>query len=431
MTYSETQNIATDIKNLMPGSKTILVVCPVPYPPTNGTRVHIWGLILFFQKAGWRVILVACTWQGQKILKANGEPGIELPLELEVHIIERSSRWASAKDPQTVIHVQKIQKLIDHHKPQVVWCDYADLAPLASQLNLQGTQLWFRPHNFEVAHNFEKMIETRPWLTGWGVSNLKQTISWSKQLLSSSARLFVTERQMHQVADRIFFNAYSDMQFMSQLYGGTVLKDWVIPFLDRECIPVKEDKTPLDVMYISSNYISPTHLSGARKLLDKVIPAVEAAMPGKFRFHLVGRGGSERLGKYASKTILIHDFIEDLPAFLYNIDVACLPAQIGWGCKIKLLEALASGLPVVGSPQTFRGVPPTSEAYYTCRTTKDFVAAFRSLQEIDTRKRVAKAGKAAYTAWLTEGQHILGEALKAQELAQEPSSLFEMIRSAS
>jgi len=54
------------------------------------------------------------------------------------------------------------------------------------------------------------------------------------------------------------------------------------------------------------------------------------------------------------------------------------------GSKIKVLEALASGLPVIGLPQTFRGMRPTPEAYYTCRTTEDFIAAFRSLQAVDT-----------------------------------------------
>jgi glycosyltransferase involved in cell wall biosynthesis len=429
MTQSETRNIATEIKNSMPVEKTILVICPVPYPPTNGTRIHIWGLILFFKQAGWRVILAVCSWE--KILKANGEPGIDLPIDLEVHVIQRSSRWSAAKDPETVLHVQKLQQLIDHHRPSIVWCNYADLVPLASRLNLQRAQLWFRPHNFELAHNLEKMIETRPWRHGWRLSTLQQTASWIKNFSSLSARIFLTERQMHQIANRIFFNSYGDMQFMSSLYGGTVAKDWVIPFLERECIPVKDNKSPLDVIYLSSNYISPTHMSGARWFLDKVIPAVEAAMPCKFRFHVVGPGSTEHLGKYASKTILIHDFVEDLPAFLYNIDVACLPVQIGWGCKIKMLEALATGLPVVGSPQTFRGVPPTPEAYYSCRTTKDFVAAFRSLQDTDTRKRLAIAGRAAYNAWLSDGQRILGEALKAQETAQnqKPSSKLEVMHS--
>jgi hypothetical protein len=309
-------------------SKTILVVCPMPYPPTNGTRVHIWGLILFFQQIGWRVALAAFTETKQESIEANGEPGVDLPIELEVHLIQRSVRWATAKDPQTVVNIRKIQQLIDRHRPEVVWCDYADLVPLASQLNLQGAQLWFRPHNFEMAHNFEKTIESRPWRKGWQLSTLKQVLGWSKNLFSTSARIFVVERQMHQIADRIFFNAYSDMQFMSWLYGGNVTKDWVIPFLERECIPVKDNKSPLDVLYISSNYTSPTQLSGAILLLHKVIPAVEAAMPGQFRFHFVGRGSSKRLSQYASETIAIHDFVDQLSCLTWTLP-ACLLRSAG------------------------------------------------------------------------------------------------------
>jgi len=411
-------------------SKTILVVCPVPYPPTNGTRVHLWGLILFFRQAGWRVVVVACRWSGQQLVKANGEPGIDLPIDLEVHIVQRTLRWSVEKDPLTVPNLQKIQELIDRHQPQVVWCDYADLAPIAAQLNLQGARLWFRPHNFEIAHNLEKAIETRPWVAGWNLNTAMQTAGWLKQLAIGSARIFTAERQMHRIADRIFFNSYGDMQSMSRLYGGNVTKDWVVPFLERDRILVKDNKSPLDVVYISSNYISATHLSGALQLLHQVIPAVEAAMPNKYRFHFVGRGSSEQLGKYASKTISIHDFVEDLPALLHEMDVACLPAQIGWGCKIKMLEALAYGLPVVGTTRTFLGVPVTTGAYYTCQSTKDFVAAFQSLQDIDTRRQVAIAGRAAYNAWATEGQRILGEALNAEEIAPQPAPLVEAVSSA-
>lgn len=417
---SSDKKIISGIDNSTPGAKTILVVCPLPYPPTNGTRVHIWGLILFFKQAGWRVIVAAYNWPEQKIFKANGEPGIDLPIDIEFHLFERSFRYGVAKDPHTPQNVQKLQTLIDDRQPQVVWCNYADLVPLVSQLNFKGAQLWFRPHDFEVAHNLETAIASRPWKAGWNLNTLKQTVSWSKKLVTHTARAFAAERQMHQISDRIFFNAYSDMQFMSRLYGGSVRKDWVVPFLERECIPVKDNKSPLDVVYISSNYVSPTHLSGVRQLLQRVIPAVEQNMPGKFRFHFVGKGCAEHLSQYASSAIVVHDFIPDLSAFLYDtIDIACLPVEIGWGCKIKVLEAMASGLPVIGLPQTFRGVPPTPGAYYACRSTQDFVSAFKALQDTDTRRQVASAGLATYRSWRNEGQQTLREALDRLSVISE------------
>jgi len=131
-------------------------------------------------------------------------------------------------------------------------------------------------------------------------------------------------------------------------------------------------------------------------------------MPGKFCFHFVGRGCAEHLGKYASKTILMHDFVEDMSAFLYNIDVACLPVRVGWGSKIKVLEALASGLPVMAYPKRF--VACDQRRAYYLPYNRGFYSSLRSLQAVDTRRRVANAGRAAYIAWRTEGR-ILGEEL--------------------
>jgi len=154
-------------------SKTILVVlCRIRPLTVPG---FIWVLFCSFF-AGWRVVLVAYNWQ-QEILKANGAPSIDLPIDLEVHIFERSSRWSAAKDPQTV-PCPKIQKLIDHHRPQVVWCNYADLVPIASPQLTRCSALVPSPRFWSCAQL--KMIETRPWRTGWG-SAICSRPCWSRQ----------------------------------------------------------------------------------------------------------------------------------------------------------------------------------------------------------------------------------------------------------
>jgi len=71
--------------------------------------------------------------------------------------------------------------------------------------------------------------------------------------LSISARAFVAERQMHGFLTDLF-NSYSDMQFMSSSMVEPLIGS---SFLERECIPVKDDKSPLDAY----KHVSPTHLS--------------------------------------------------------------------------------------------------------------------------------------------------------------------------
>jgi glycosyltransferase involved in cell wall biosynthesis len=385
--------------------KTILVISPVfPYPPTQGTKHDVWGHVTFFHNAGWQVVLVVC----------EREPEVshtKLPIDIDLYFVHCCWSYdflTTAEQPETVV---RVQKLINFYKPHVLWVEYAHIALLASALTLNGAKLWFRPHNFELAHALDKTFACPPWLDWQGYNAPGKALAWAKSYLPYLWRIFTTEQLMYRIADRLFFISHSDMHFMSRLYKGAVCKDWVIPFLECKQIPVKDGKNPLNIIYLGA-YVDRLNRAGACMLLSQLIPAIEAAMPGAFRFHVVGRGNREHFGQYASETVIIHDFIENLSDFLQDMDVACLPVKFGWGCKIKMLEALASGLPVVGARQTFRGVPLIQGAYYACHTTQDYVEALKQLQDIDTRRHVALAGKAAYTAWLSAGQRILHTALK-------------------
>lgn len=380
------------------------MICPdFPYPATNGTRVDIWNRILFLHQLGWRIVLVVC-WTAE-VSKSGGDPSATLPIKVESYVFE-----------QGLHNSCEVQKLVDEYKPQVVWCEYSKFVSLARALNLRGAKLWFRSHNFELAHYLEKEIDRKPWRTWKGAAIPLQALKWVENVWKAIAYLFREERQMHQIADRIFFISDSDRNVMSRLYGGRSVKDWILPFLEREAIPVKAREGRLNVLYLSSTYASLLHISGAHTLLDHIIPAVESAFPDVFQFHIVGKEAQKYLGDRATDTVTIHGFIEDLPAFLQEMDIACMPIQIGWGCKIKMIESLAYGLPVIGSPELFRGVPPTPEAYYMCRTNQDFVAAFRRLQTSENRRAMSEAAKRAYEGWLDEARTTLKCALKEVEL---------------
>lgn len=386
-------------------SKTILVISPVfPYPPTQGSKHDVWGHVTFFHNAGWQVVLVVCDPEVS---------GTKLPIDIDLHFVHCCSHnfLTRAEHPETLVMVQK---LIDSYKPQVLWVEYAHFALLASALTLNGAKLWFRPHNFELAHALDKTFARPPWLNWQGDNPPEKALAWAKNFLPHLWRIFTTEQLMYRIADRLFFISHSDLHFMSRFYKGAVRKDWVISFLECNQISVKDGKSPLNIIYVGTCG-NKLNWAGARMLLSELIPNIEAVMPGGFRFYVVGRGNREHFGQYASETVIIHDFIENLSDFLQNMDIACLPVKFGWGCKIKVLEALASGLPVVGAHQTFRGVPLLQGAYYACHTTQDYVEALKQLQDIDTRRRIALAGKAAYTAWLSEGQRILHAALKEVE----------------
>jgi glycosyltransferase involved in cell wall biosynthesis len=78
-----------------------------------------------------------------------------------------------------------------------------------------------------------------------------------------------------------------------------------------------------------------------------------AARDDRFTFLVVGKVASRA---DADGNLVCTGFVEDFPRHLRAADIALCPIEYGGGTKIKLLEALASGLPVVAFAETVGGL---------------------------------------------------------------------------
>jgi glycosyltransferase involved in cell wall biosynthesis len=92
------------------------------------------------------------------------------------------------------------------------------------------------------------------------------------------------------------------------------------------------------------------NLDAVRILLDQVFPKVIAEDPTA-RLHIVGRRPPEWLLRRGRKerNVSIHADVADVRPYLYQCGVMAVPLRIGGGSRLKILEALACGLPVVST----------------------------------------------------------------------------------
>jgi hypothetical protein len=375
-------------------SPRILMLCPdAPYPLYDGPRIDMLERIMFLQRAGWQPIVVVCRVRDHSHHDFTPVP------DIPTYQVMRNPRWSLREDPDTI---RQINALIAEHLPRVILCEYADFAPLASGLDLQGGRLWCRTHEFLLAHTVDVIRGRKRW------AGLRTALYDARRL----ARIFLIERQMSRIAHHIWHIGYADMQAMMRLYSRRAPQTWLPPHLERNQVPLHPDKRPLDVIFLGSDYTYFLNIDAAHKLLGEIAPAVETAIPGAFRFHVTGHNSQTVLAQYASETILLHGHVEDLDALLHRMDAACLPVDSGWGMKLKMAESLAYGLPTLGAPQTFRGVPPDNSAYVVCRTVDDYVEAFRALLDADQRGKTGSAAYQAYHAWRQMGEQALIDALR-------------------
>jgi len=389
--------------------KIIIVCSELSFPPQNGTDHDILGHIKFFNDLGWKIILV--IYSHKKINESNNIIKDYL-WDIEILYLKRKFPWTLQENLNTV---NKMNEVLKNYNPQIIWFEYSHFSKLAEKLETKGVKVWFRSHNFELAHIIDKKLAGFNTFKYLKIPKLEMSSIITKGIYDLFLRSFLSyylERKMLKIANSIFFISPSDKKYMNWVYHGKSKKYFLPPFLISNKVPVKESKKTLDIIYTGVFYYDNNpSLLGGYTLLKSIVPAVRRELRGHFNFHIVGRGSKEKFAQFKSKDILLYDFIDDLKSFYNNMDISCVPIKYGWGSKIKILEAIASGLPVIGNRQAFRGIPKANNIYIVCNNTKEYLGALKSLLDPKKRKELSKNSLLYYNNLYEEGKQTLNSVI--------------------
>lgn len=124
--------------------------------------------------------------------------------------------------------------------------------------------------------------------------------------------------------------------------------------------------------------------------LAEVWPATRAALPGAV-LHLFGAGSP------ASSGVVLHPPPADSGEAFAPGSILAVPLRIASGVRIKVLEAWARGVPVVGSPAALSGLEvKDGEEALVARGPGEFTAALARLhREPGLRERLVQGGRRA------------------------------------
>jgi len=93
----------------------------------------------------------------------------------------------------------------------------------------------------------------------------------------------------------------------------------------------------------------PPNADGVRWFLDEVWPAIERALPG-VRFTVVGKEApAELTARAVPGRVEFTGYVDDVRPHMHGAAVFVCPLRIGGGTRLKILDALALGLPVVST----------------------------------------------------------------------------------
>jgi glycosyltransferase involved in cell wall biosynthesis len=154
-------------------------------------------------------------------------------------------------------------------------------------------------------------------------------------------------------------------------------------------------REPGHVLFVGSLEFRP-NLDAVRLLLDQVFPAVRAREPSA-RLSIVGRNPPPWLAERVRKEqgVELHGNVPDVRPYLARALVMAVPLRVGGGSRLKILEALACGLPVVSTRVGAEGLclTPGEEIQVVERVEEMADVLVRCLREPEAALAMAEKGR--------------------------------------
>lgn len=153
---------------------------------------------------------------------------------------------------------------------------------------------------------------------------------------------------------------------------------WLVPFyqsfISAPRNPISKNVVFYGAMNRPENYLS------AIWFIENVMPLIDDL---NVTFVVVGNKPDEKLLSYASEKVKITGFVDTVEPYFSQGLCFAAPLVLGAGIKVKVLEALSAGIPVLTNEIGIEGISIKRNLdYYHCETAQEYADAIRKITSV-------------------------------------------------
>lgn len=242
-----------------------------------------------------------------------------------------------------------LQEQVVNTRYDFVYFDFSQTFSYAKYIN--------HPHKILMAHDV-----------------IAQKYSRMKKYLRPWAKF--TERKMLKYGNMVFTFSEKDCKLIEQLYGVEALPTTF--FLNENVINATPDKeSDYFVFFGSWGRIENS------EALEWFVDYVHEPLSTQIKFKIIGGNLPEGLKAKISKTPNMEylGFVEDPYPIIANARAEIAPLHMGAGVKVKCVEALGCGTPIIGTEVAFEGIDDKyRSAMFEANTAVEYVKVITSFK---------------------------------------------------
>lgn len=224
----------------------------------------------------------------------------------------------------------------------------------------------------------------------------------ARALVEAIAILGRLERSAYPRADQVWVSSERERDSLS----GTVRPDRLHVIPNALDVPVSQpDVPPVNAVAFVGWYRYPPNEAAALELVREVMPAIRAA-GGPRSLVLIGPEPTQAMLKAAtrSRDVTILGEVPEVRSHLRTAGVLVVPVRSGGGTRVKILEAMATGVPVVSTQLGIEGLGMTPGLHVLVA---DTAAEFASQVVLIANDRAVRTGLVRASYELVRDAHSL------------------------
>lgn len=249
---------------------------------------------------------------------------------------------------------KKLRQTLDEERPDLVLVEGLAAALYLPLLRQYPVRVFYRAHNVESEILRQKTRSYPPWhpLFWWLGLEYRKMLAFEKKVVNESDAVLAISSE-----DAVTLSKMQSSPKPVMTLGYWPPSPWIQQ--DRSSFPTNHQGPPgpnrpgLRLGFIGTLDWLP-NLDAVQWFLEDWLPQFRSIQPSP-TFHLAGRKMPSGLGTDLPG-VVVHGEVEDASAFMTQCDLLVMPLRMGSGLKIKALEAIWLGIPILSTALGVQGL---------------------------------------------------------------------------